>query len=721
MEKENTDKIRKYITIDDFEDWANRVVFSPNATGKTRVTNALKSKLAHLNIQVFTSKAISDLVNTSTKDIYIGKSSKRQLENTGLVSKYENPEIFADKLNKYYGTTTASKLRETSAIFGYFEFTNYRRLMDIISRLKSYSTEKEGINDYWKFDMTISSNLVKRIQKLKPPKEIVDDTIKTVVPTSVLESLKSVSEYINLYKLYICPLCGQNYDSYDNLREIVENIINQYTIVEKDDLNNQINEAWIDLKRIHGKDSYLWTYLYNIDSTLITDRFAILISYVDLFNKVVSSFLNELISLFPAITEDYLTFKQNTNIIDEEKELILNKKEFQENVITRFKELVPLPNNIAPQFNKKSELEITIDGIKNKPYDVLSDSELKRLSLAVLFASIEHNDVDYLILDDPVDSYDDHNIIKASEYIGTFLAKHKKIQWTIFSHFYDSLYYILESIKTDKVDVFLRDPDFIYNPSHDRIPPIIKFTLSTDEFKALRDNEIELLRKSLEADSTSDLYMEKDFMMLSFFGTYRAIILSINNYFKKSIAYTSVKSTTRKVEASYLHYNAKTHVTMGDLEQLYKDWYDNISPIGYFHNEVIDPTLSINSVRSTLLSTKGYRTIICKNPLLKTILFKILSVTESKYCIEKKLIDEMKLNGETTISIKGVIGTCMLGDKINYALSINPVKYAKFYTLYMKYRNLINDYSHSTVRMVPPYLSMSVHELSQLIIDIKSI
>ncbi len=716
LEKLNA-KIKKYISVDDFEDWSNRVIFSPNATGKTRVTNALKKKLSHLNVQVFTSKAIADLVNTSTKDIYIGKSSSKQLENSNLVAKYDNPEVFADLLNKYYGTTTATKLRDNSAIFGYFEFTNYRRLMDIFSRIKSYSSNDKEIQNFWEIDKLIQPNLVKSIQKLKPPK-VIKDIIRTVVPTSILDSLKNIGEYINLYMLHICPVCGHDYDSYDDLRETVDNFINQYTTAEKDDLNNHVNEVWIEFKKIYSKDSPLWNHLKDVESTLITDRFTILVTYVELFNMVVKSFLNNLIMMFPTIDEDYIVYKQNTNVIDEEKEAILNKKEFQDNVIQRLQDLVPLPNNIVPMFNKKSELEITIDGNKNKPYDVLSDSELKRLSLAVLFASIEFNDVVYLILDDPVDSYDDHNIVKASEYIGTFLSENKNIQWTIFSHFYDSLYYILESVKTDTVDVFLRDPDFIYNPTRDRIPPIIYFSLSTDAFKTLRDNEIELLRKSMEVDSTDQLYLQKDFMMLSFLGTYRSIILSINNHFKKSTSYTLVKSKTRKFEASYLHYNEKVPLTTADIEQLYKDWYDNISLTGYFYNEYFDPTLQINSLRTDLLNKVGYRRINANNPLLKTILFKILSVTESKYNIEKKLIDEMKLNGETRTSIKGVINTCMLGNKINYALALSPGKYEKFNVLYLKYKNLINDYSHSTIRMVPPYLSMSVYELSQLVADI---
>jgi len=719
LKKENANEDKKYISIDDLKDWSNRVIFSPNATGKTRVTNALKLKLSHLNVQVFTSKSISDLVNTSTKDIYIGKSSKKQLENNNLNTKYDNPREFADLLNKYYGTTTATKLREESAIFGYFDFTNYRRLIEIFSRLKSYTSNNGKIDNYWEVDRLINSTLLKKIQKLKPPKS-VDNMIKTIVPEIIIESFKNINEYIKLYKLYICPLCGHEYKSFDELREIVKDFISQYTSAEKSDLNNQINEVWIDFKKQYNKDSKLWNYLNNNDFLSISDRFTVLISYVELFDKVASSFLDDLIIIYPTITEDYSVYKDNTIIIDEEKTAILNKKEFQNDVIKRFLDLVPLPNNIIPVFNKKSELEVTIDGIKNKPYDVLSDSELKRLSLAVLFATIKYNDVDYLILDDPVDSYDDHNIVKASEYIGTFLTE-SSISWTIFSHFYESLFYILENVKIDSVDVFLRDPDYIYNPTHDRVPPIIYFSLPTDSFQTLRDNEIELLRKSLEVDNSNDLYMQKDFMMLSFLGTYRSIILSISNHFKKSTAYIAVKSKTRKIEASYLHYNEKTPLTLGDVEQLYKDWYDNISATGYFQNDYINSILQINDVRTDLLNIKGYRKILCNNPLLKAILFKILSVTESKYLIEKKLINEMKINGESAKSIKRIIEKCMLGNKISSAIVIDSTKYAKFSAIFNKYKNLINDYSHSAIRMVPPYLSMSVYELSQLVADVNSL
>ena len=286
------------------------------------------------------------------------------------------------------------------------------------------------------------------------------------------------------------------------------------------------------------------------------------------------------------------------------------------------------------------------------------------------------------------------------------------------SHFFDSLFYILNASESLEVEVFLKDPNFIYNPTPNHIPPILKFSISTDAFNTLRDNEIELLRKTMEATATDDLYMQKEFSMLSFFGTFRAIILNINKYYKKSKAFNLVEPRTKKIEGNYLHYNEKTKQTMAELEYIYTKWYNNISPKGYFFTEFVNPLLDLITERTNLINQIGYPNIRCTNPLLKVILFKILSVSESKYLIEKKLIEQMKSNNETLININNVIETHMLGRKINLAMSINSEKYLKFQQLHSKYRNLINDYSHSTIRMVPPYLSMSVYELSQLVSDI---
>lgn len=45
MDNVKTSNNRRYISIEDFKDWSNRIIFSPNATGKTRVTNALKNEV----------------------------------------------------------------------------------------------------------------------------------------------------------------------------------------------------------------------------------------------------------------------------------------------------------------------------------------------------------------------------------------------------------------------------------------------------------------------------------------------------------------------------------------------------------------------------------------------------------------------------------------------------------------------------------------------------
>ena len=157
--------------------------------------------------------------------------------------------MFADRLNKNYGTTIANSLKEKSCVFRYFNFSNYRRLIEIYERLNEYSQNNyDNLSEFWELDKIIDADLVKQIKKLKPPKNL-SENIRALVPKITLDSLFNVKEYIDLYKIYKCPLCGFEFNDYELLSESVKEILKQYTSTEVNEVNNLVDECWMDFKR----------------------------------------------------------------------------------------------------------------------------------------------------------------------------------------------------------------------------------------------------------------------------------------------------------------------------------------------------------------------------------------------------------------------------------------------------------------------------------------
>lgn len=399
-------------------------------------------------------------------------------------------------------------------------------------------------------------------------------------------------------------------------------------------------------------------------------------------------------------------------------------------------EIISVDNNVTfkPIPNK---LEVTIVFDDNQQtvalYDNLSESEIKRFSLVVLRALIKYGKYDTLILDDPIDSYDDYYTLVACEYIKNIVTESKLTNWYILTNDFMALSNISAIIRCDCI-IYYYIPDDIFTENSFRID---NFVSNYREIEKATQSELQLLRDFLKGTLNADEKLSYISLIVTL-RNFKSLILK--NYDKLLI------KEGKKIANSVARY---------DTDEKFNDDISLVVEHYYMHyDEKINPDLKINSntievkkiinlynrickSKSRLLANYGkdnsslcdMRELVAKTPfglfdgskIINLIFCKICIVSYLKYEFEKQLIT--KLKGKYKFSnddIDKICRTNALGKKIEKAKelsflnSYNAESYLNDYkSVLEKNKLLINLFGHALNQMFPPYIATNVKDIKK--------
>lgn len=737
--------MKNNISIDDYSNWTNKIVFAPNASGKSRLAKLIYDKETDgtQSYQFFSSSKIQQLVNTSSESsFFIGQTSSFQKQNEDIEKECDNSKVLTNLASVNYGVTSANKLANLSATMQYFSVKNLSKgTIQLLTTMKDYLLNKDIIQiaqeDTTILDKLINPRVIKNISSIDAKIDFKTDkgSGSELIIETIYQNLKKIRQYQYIRNDKQCLLCGHVFDNCQELMNAIDATISNYSTESIKNAESVIDDVLTNIQIDSIGDSTISKYIKNIDLTNYKGKVSFLFQYYFLFNGVVKELYRTISASIPNIEEKIDLYSQNTATIIKEKNNLLIRKDFQNTVKTEFQKLVFLPSNIKLDF-EDNKLRVYVDGEVRTPSEVLSDSEVKRLALAVLKGIIMYSDVKMLILDDPIDSYDDYYAETAALYIASMLNEFQSGQWLFLSHMFLAANIISKVLKSD-VTVYYQDPSFIYeyvnshsdnNPStfvadNSILPPIKHLVMSYGEFDNLKDSEIILFKKVLQTKKKTEFYyVELDFAFLSFFTTIRGTkndIINNNINVHDSLNCTpSVQSYVDKIEGAFLHYNPnKPQPTFNDLENLIHCWY-LISPSCIAYKAIRQRNIgTLVNYRKKLLHS-SYDSLHANSAILKSILYKMLWVSMIKYDFEESLYNKMVSNGEVKRDIKKILKTRTLGKKIDEANRLFSNRYQNYKDVHTKFRNLINDFSHGVIRMFPPYLSTSVLDISKFAVSV---
>ncbi len=714
------------IKYTDCIDWNKKIIFAPNATGKTTVAKEIYSnqKLSKEAVELMTAKNIENLVSITDEKLYVGISSANEKENADIEKYLESIKIIKEKIFKDYNIQSATQLRGVSYTYELLNIKN-DKIIDLIKIIKDKNISNEKSTD--SIDYETALNIDKLFSKkefdnieLDSLEKITDNIFNESNKTLSKEKAEKLREIYNTIQYYEtnCPLCGYEYKSNDELLEKINNYLSTFSIQEEKIIAEKINLLYQKVGTKLDK-SVLEVCNIKYDNNIsLKEKIQELLKIINLLNKVEAVIIN---NIWEVLKVDQLDKKvdvyfSNIKKINIEKSKIINMTKYYETIIEEFNKLVILPENL--KLLKENNI-IVIQDIKTSkkltPQECLSESELKRLCLAVLASLIQHADLKYIILDDPLDSYDDYFLKVASEYIITLLSNNTKVRWTIFTHLIDLILHInknVQEVDGIKYIFYLYEPNYRYEEG--RKPNLLQLkNVKPSHIEEINTHEILMFSKLFSEDKRSSV-KEKMLILIASISTTRNIVLDISEQINISFKRNKVKTTTKYLEDTVIHYSNKNKFKFKKLLKLTNKVYKKANYNNKHYIKYIETDTTL--IRSNLINDYAFT---MENEVIEIILYTIIRMSSCKWQLEKKLINKLIENG---IEEKEITEICKkkktISKKIEYAQKIIKREkiecdISEYYDIYQEFKKLINDFSHGTVRMFPPYLSVSSYDIAK--------
>ncbi len=734
--------------------WNRKIVYAPNGFGKT--TNAIKIH-EYITSQggsplLFTRKRIESLVENYGNAIYFGDTANNAKNNEKINKEYAESNAIKQFFKQNYSSIAINKLKQMSLFFRISGIKKLDVFSDIVG-LEFGDTAFFSLRDAVNYDKLLDADIfyeAKNLINIKSTikKQKVFKTIK-LVDESIIEYLDELRVYIEKSEDNRCPLCGKHFSTKEKLLEAVSRRRKKYRVLDTDNTYNLLCSLVDRIYQLFTENNFgSDAFAFNAEQTdTIKGMLDILADYIVFCNKTIDSMLYYLGNieiktavLLKDIKNQYL---ENQSKISKERTNIKNVSGFTNFIIKEIRSIVYVDSNLAflPVPNK---LEITVykDNLPvNNIYDFLSESEIKRFSLVVLRAMIKYGQHNTLILDDPIDSYDDYYMLVACNYINCVVNETKLTNWFILTNNFTALSSLSQILKCDSL-IYYYSPDTIFTNNDFSIDC---FASTFQEVSCISKNELQLLRDYLKGS----LNVDSDLAYIAFIVTLRNFkSLVLTNYDKlliktgRKVAGAPSRYDTDSnyqydvkvlVEHYYMHYDFNTDSTFGiDSNTL------EISRIIDLYNRVCKAKQTLvlryawNSGSLCLLRetvSKTPFTSLAGSRLINLVLMKICIVSYLKYEFEKLLIQKLITKYSYAGSdIQLVIDSQSLGKKIDKAkeLSRNKLYGAElflkeFNDIYEENRLLFNLFDHGLEQMFPPYIATNVKDIKRFRLEIDNL
>lgn len=705
------------------DEWKNKIVFAPNAFGKTQSSLKLLELLNSVNKEnalLFTRKQLDNLVCFNKKTFYFGNSAKSRERISKIENTLSNKKILTSFIKQHYDVTSAANLKKQSYFFKKKGISNLSGIY--YEELEKRCSDVNDIDNdsAFKLDRLLSDCQLNKITHILENKEnIQDDELhQKEITIDLFDKLNDIYDSLSFEGIE-CPLCGTKFNSNNELKARISENLKLYHITDQlyNDLIFVFNQIVLLYK---NKDFESFRYLFNgIDfesKTTLEDKIYTLTVFkniLDALENKINYLLSEIQVGDSTIGELYYEKAKNLKHIEEIDELENNKDEVLDFILDEFKKITC---ESAPSYSIEkdiSNLAFVINGenIKEftKPSEILSESEQKRLALAVIKAKLKYGPYKYLILDDPLDSYDDYYLSIVCDYIADVVNIKKLEGYYLLTNNTQALFELTRSLGTESI-VFYESPDILIN---DEIS-ILSMNVSKKQIEEVFSSELVLVKEYIKSETKFD---DEELLLLALIPTIRNIYSEIIHKFSNIDFKTQKRKLVRlinELDNSYIHYSYKENNDI-DMKQLI-DCYDGYGKIA---RDVECINRSILLARKEIYE-KPFADFKNANKLLTLILKKALATSYLRYDFEKRLICELK--NSFNFSDEEITTICNekggISNKIDKAIEISESRdgqlnafLSKAHSIQSKYGVIGNDYAHSLTRMLPPFISTRIYDI----------
>ena len=732
-------------------EWDKKIIYAPNGFGKTTNSKKLNNYLNEQNSRslLFTRREIEKLVANYGHSIYFGETAINAEQNKKIETLYHESSKIKQFFKTKYNTNSITKLKKNSFYIQYQKISKLDEFSDIIN------INFDGINDLQvekavEFDKILNFDIYKKAIKIINDKnnikkeKILKNQIR--IDCDTFEKIEALEKYAENTNFQNCPLCGKRFSSKEKLIEAINSKKAKYKVLDDSNLYDALCSISLSIYENYYNNNDIHDILYNFDEqtlTCVKGMVQLLSNYVNLCEKCVVAISHDFgnISLengntLKKVQNDYV----NNNIkINKEKGNITNINSFTNFIIKELNLIISTDEEV--EFNtQKGKLEVSVfvkgKEIKNL-YEILSESEIKRFTLVVLRALIKYGKYEALILDDPIDSYDDYYMLVACEYIKSIVSEKRLLHRYILTNNFTALSHLSSILKCDS-KIYYYSPDCIFSNCS---PQVFDFVCHYNEIDIASKNELKLLKDFLDGNLRAD----NDLAYISFIVTLRNLkTLVINNYNKLLIKKAKVNGTTNRYDADtlfttdlktivehyFMHFDEKNDANYGfnsnniEVNRVH-NLYERVCSL---KESVFSAYKSDNSSLCSLREKVAKRkfSTYTGSTILNLILSKICIVSYLKYEFEKLLIVKLKSNYcYSANDIDSICHTNALGKKLNMAKKINRGNSHNASTFLNDYSKvfesnklLFNLFDHALEQMFPPYIAVNVKDIKRFRLEI---
>lgn len=726
---------KKYIEL--FE---GKIVFAPNGFGKTTISKKIKSELDKNGEEalLFTRRQMDNLLAINKTNFYFGESAKEKAENKNIKDELEKTTVVKAFAKQEYGVSSANALKENSF---FFASNNVRNLKDIslididtstslVSRSEKEAIELDKILKY-DFYESIPDN-AEKIKEVQKPKR------KFQITEEIYDYLDQLAIFAKQEGLLACPLCGRNFSSNDKLIKSIDKKFKKYIVFDSNSPSDVINKIYNSLLFTYSKSNnsiIKSIFVPTIKNITFRDKIETIIKYRDLCdsnNAIIKNIVFRQEINGQTLGEKIDTIKRNEKIIQGAESSLSLKKKILDYVITEFKAIT----NLTDLEIKKNYEELSLFVAENKRnvpvYEYLSESECKRLSLAVLRAKIKYGKHKYLILDDPIDSYDDYYLSIVSTYIVNIVKERSLKGFYIFTNNNDALFRLSSRLMCDSI-IFYENPDIVFGPDSNSF---LYLLAKPKEIEFINKSEIHLLNIYLNTINSSDrsgITFDIDLSYVAFLPTIRNIKSDVIKKITRSKLYSgSIDNTSifenrvkSNIEHCFMHYEPDLTKPLNSSNLKVSDVFDAFSMLINPKN----PFIRSFSSDSSLLNDK--RLYECSKPfstqsgseIIRLIFKKIIFVSQIKYDFECVLLNKLQNTYHFAKNdIDSIANTDFgFGSKVNVAMKIDKRSYCEIAKPFLeevkriheKHSEFVNQFDHALSLMFPPYLSTRIYDIKK--------
>lgn len=724
------------------EDWNKKIIYAPNGFGKTTNANKLFNDLSLNNKPlIFTRRKIENLVGSYNNEIYFGETAKNVEKNKKLKDTLKSTKMINNFFKKNYSSSDIRKLRGSSFFINKLKIKHLDDIEDFMELSFNY-VSNNNINEVIELDKSLNYSMYEEIGNLLTieDKEKFERKItnKTYISKEIYDYLLKLKEYVEYSKPFSCPLCGTKFKDEEEILLSIEKKLNEYYYDDLQNLYERLLKIYKEIKKIAVLNKYLFQDNFEIGEEEFAPKnmLKVLCRFTFLCEENVKNIAYILGNLF--IDNEYTLSKmikeynENKLMVSNERQNIDNINNFNEYIIDELKKITTNNVDFIP-IKGKLGIKIIVDGseLDNTIYNILSESEIKRFSIVVLRALIKFGNYDALILDDPIDSYDDYYVDIACNYINEVVQEDKLKYWYILTNMFEALLKFSQILNKDS-KIYYQSPDYIFDSTCDQIE---SFDAKSSEVKVLSNNELILFNNYMNGN----LKIDKDLGLITFIVTvrnFKTIILeqypnvkivqkqdSINGK-AELVEDKNINEDIKKyIEHYYMHFDEK----IDDIAKI-NSYTLPINIIANIFNRIINSEL-LNKYINNNDSIVELREKMAKIPfnqlsgfkIMNLIFKKIVIVSYLKFSFEELLILKLKNNyNYTNEEIEEICQAKSLGKKYNCALEKNNKNQRKADNFLNEYNKvmmdnqvLYNSFDHGLSRMIPPYIATSVIDIKK--------